>query len=69
MGLERGEFSSCLNSDRHAEEVTANRELARALGLPGTPSILIGTGTGMSRRLPDYSFQSIQAAIEALQGG
>lgn len=69
LGMDREAFSGCLNSDRHAEEITANLELARALGLPGTPSILVGTGTGMSRRLPDYSFQSIKAAIEALQEG
>jgi protein-disulfide isomerase len=69
LGLDAGEFSQCLNSDRHAEEVTANLELARALGLPGTPTIMVGTGSGMSRRLPDYSFQSIQAAIESLKGG
>ncbi|MGW8265313.1 MAG: thioredoxin domain-containing protein [Longimicrobiales bacterium] len=69
LGMDRGEFSRCLNSDRHAEEVTAKRELARALGLPGTPSVLVGTGTGMSRRLPDYSFESIREAIESLQGG
>ena len=69
LGLDRGEFSKCLNSDAHAEEVTANRELARALGLPGTPTIMVGSGTGMSRRLPDYAFQSIQDAIEALKGG
>jgi len=69
LGMDRGEFSRCLNSDRHAEEVTANRELARALGLPGTPSILVGTGSGMSRHLPDYSFETIQAAIESIEGG
>jgi len=69
LGLDRGAFSGCLNSDRHAEEVTANLELARALGLPGTPTIMVGSGNGMSRRLPDYSFQTIQSAVESLQGG
>jgi protein-disulfide isomerase len=69
LGLDEKEFSGCLNSDRHAKEVTANLELARALGLPGTPSVLIGTGGGMSRRLSDYSFQTIKATLESILGG
>ena len=69
LGMDAGEFKGCLNSDRHAESITANLELARALGLPGTPTVLIGSGDGMSRRLPDYYFESIRAAVEAIVGG
>lgn len=69
LGLDTGEFNHCLNSDRHAKEVTANLELSHALGLGGTPSILIGTEGGMSRRLPDYSFQTIQATLDSILGG
>jgi protein-disulfide isomerase len=68
LGVDGGEFKSCLNSDRHAEAVSANRELAQALGLGGTPSVLVGVEGGMSRRLADYSFGSIQAAVEELTG-
>ena len=66
VGLDTGEFRSCLNSDRFAQEVTANRELAQALGLSGTPSVLVGTQGGMSRRLNDYSFESIRSAVEEI---
>ena len=66
LGMDGGEFRSCLNSDRHAEAVSANRQLAEALGLGGTPSVLVGVEGGMSRRLADYSFGSIQAAVEEL---
>lgn len=69
MGLDGPEFRACLNSDRHAVEVSANREMALALGLGGTPAILVGTGQGMSRRLRDYFFQSVQEAVEALLEG
>jgi protein-disulfide isomerase len=69
LGLDTGEFNRCLNSDRHAREVTANLELAHALGLGGTPSILIGTGGGMSRRLEEYSYQTIQSTLDSLLGG
>ena len=70
LGLDRGEFRRCLLSDKYAAEVSANRELALALGLGGTPTILVGAGGGgMNRRLPDYTFESIQAAVEAILGG
>jgi protein-disulfide isomerase len=49
--------------------VSANIQLAHALGLDGTPAILVGTEGGMSRRLPTYSFEIIQEAVEAILGG
>lgn len=69
LGLDVGAFKGCLNSDRHAVEISANRELARSLGLDGTPAILVGSGGGMSRRLPNYAFETIQAAVESVLGG
>jgi protein-disulfide isomerase len=69
LGLNGDEFRGCLNSDRHAQEVSANRELAHALGLDGTPAVLVGTEGGMNRRLRDYSFETIQEAVEEILGG
>lgn len=69
LGLDTGAFAGCLNSDRHAEALTANLELARNLGLPGTPSVLVGSGNGMSRRLPAFYFSVIQEAVEAIVEG
>jgi len=69
LGLDSREFRGCLNSDRHAEAVTANLELARALGLPGTPAVLVGSGQGMSRRLDSYAFDIIRAAVESVLAG
>jgi len=66
LGLDSGAFRGCLNSDEYAEAVTANRELAQALGLGGTPAVLVGTQGGMSRRLPDYSFETIRSAVEEM---
>ena len=70
LGLDSGEFKGCVNSDRFAQEVSANREMAHALGLDGTPAIMVGkSGGGMSRRLGDYSFEGIKQAIDEIVGG
>jgi len=69
LGLDSNEFRGCVNSDEHAEAVSANIELAHALGLDGTPAVLVGTAGGMNRRLQTYAFEAIQEAVEAILGG
>ena len=65
LQVDMAAFRSCLNSDMHAELVTANRALAQALGLPGTPGILIRVeGVEGAVRPADASFISIQAVVE-----
>jgi protein-disulfide isomerase len=66
MGLNSAEFRGCLNSDRHALEVTANQRLADALGIPQTPSVLVGAAGGISRRLGDYSPDAIEEAVDEI---
>jgi protein-disulfide isomerase len=68
LELDTGEFRGCLNSDAHAQAVTANLELARALGLPGTPAVLVGTGDGATRRLNSYSYEAIEATVNEILG-
>lgn len=65
-GLDRGTFEACLKSDAHADVVTANMRLAEALGVSGTPTIMVSAGQGMARRLNDYSFGAIQSVVEQL---
>jgi protein-disulfide isomerase len=69
LGLDSREFNGCLKSDRYAQEVSANWELAQALGLGGTPAVLVGAEGGMSRNLPDYYFETIQQAVDEVLGG
>lgn len=68
LGLDEGEFSSCLRSDAHAEAVTANLELAQNLGVSGTPTLMVSDGSGTAARLPS-SFAAIREAVEAARGG
>lgn len=64
VGIDREAFESCLHSDRHARTVTANMQLGQALGVSGTPTVMVSRGQGMATRLSDYSFGSIQEAVD-----
>lgn len=68
LGLDAGAFEECLRSDRHARTVTANMRLGEALGVSGTPTIMVSQGQGMANRLMSTDFQSIRDAVdEALE--
>ena len=64
VGMEEGAFASCLNSDRHAEVVTANLHLAGRMGVSGTPTVFLNAN-GQTRRLEAVDFASLTEAIEA----
>lgn len=66
LGLDKGEFESCLNSDMHADVVTAQMKLGEALGVGGTPTVMVSKGDGQATRLPDGSFPFIQEAVDNL---
>ena len=57
-------FAACLNSDQHAELVTANMMLGEVLGVPSTPTILIEYEGAAQQVEPD--FLSIQNYINEL---
>ena len=63
--LDAGAFSACLDSDRHAEVVSANIRLGQTMGVNSTPTLLIHTGSGGLLRLGGVGFLDIQQAIES----
>ena len=65
LQLEVGTFEACLGSDRHADLVTANMELARALRLNSTPSVIVAMGAE-ARHLEEWDVQSILSAVEEM---
>lgn len=68
VGLDTEAFETCLDSDRHADVVTANLTLAQMLGAPGTPTIFVHReGEGGAQRLGGFQFIDIQQAMEAGQ--
>ncbi len=65
-GLDANAFRGCLESDRHADVVTANLRLGRLLGVAGTPTIFVHHGgSGPAQRLGGFQFLDVQRAIEA----
>ncbi len=68
LDLDTGAFGDCLNSDRHADIVTANATLGQMLGVPGTPAIFVHHGTGRAQRLGGFQFIDVQQAMEAGPG-
>ncbi|MGE0158351.1 MAG: DsbA family protein [Gemmatimonadales bacterium] len=64
LGLDEDAFESCLNSDEHADVVTANLELGNQLGVGGTPTILIEYNGSV--RQVGYDFASIQEYVDGL---
>jgi protein-disulfide isomerase len=64
VGLNGGDFRECLNSDRHAELITAQMELARQLRLSGTPTVMINQGGGMATRLASFDFGTVSEALD-----
>lgn len=63
VGLDKAAFSSCLRSDRHAEEVTANRMLGEQLGVNGTPTVILN-----NRRIPGNMTLNYEAIAELIEG-
>ncbi len=65
VGLDLKQFDQCLNSDKYADVVTADRMLGEKLGVPGTPTVFIG-----SRSIEYWSsYDSVKAAINRELGG
>ncbi len=68
VGIDGGQFESCLKSDAHADVVTAQMQLGDQLGVGGTPTVLITQGNGSAVRPPNQGYDGISEAIEEMLG-
>ena len=64
LGLDTGTFNDCLDSDRHAEVVTANMKLGEAFRVNSTPTLFVHRGSPPVFQLGGARFLDIQAAME-----
>lgn len=65
IGLDEGEFSSCLRSDAHQEEISRNMQLGHMLGVQGTPTLFVN----MKRLGGVPDFEELQQIVQAEMGG
>lgn len=64
-GADESAFRDCLNSERHAETVSANAVLGNQLGVRGTPTVLVSDG-GSPERVDDWDdYGQLTAVIES----
>ena len=68
IGLDTRAFGSCLDSDMHADLVSANSELGRLLGVGGTPTVFVHSGQegAPAQRLGGFQFIDVQQAMDAI---
>ena len=64
LELDRRAFNGCLESDRHAEVVSANIMLGHAFRVGTTPTLFVHSGSPPVYRLGGAGFLDIQTAIE-----
>ncbi len=64
LGLDESAFAACLDSDRHADVVTANMRLGNELRVNATPTIMVVPEGSMPIRLTDFAWPTIQEAVE-----
>lgn len=63
LGLDAAAFSQCLQSNRYAELVAANEELADRLGINSTPTVILARRGGDPHRAPAYTFRAIERTM------
>jgi protein-disulfide isomerase len=67
IGLNVEDFGECLNSDRHADVISANMRLGTELGVTGTPTIFVSKGDGRSVRVSRWSeFEAIASVVDRM---
>lgn len=64
LGMDEAAFRGCLESDRHADVVTANRRLGERLLVGGTPTIFVHHDESGTQQLGGFQFLDVQRAME-----
>lgn len=69
IGLDAREFERCVNSDRFADVVTANRLLGDELGVRGTPTILVNNRRIGGRTIGEMGDEMMEVVSQSLGTG
>jgi protein-disulfide isomerase len=65
IGLDMGAFERCVQSDRHADVVTANRMVGDQLGVQGTPTVLVNNRRVSGRTINDMGNEVLRILQES----
>ena len=57
LGLDEATFRQCVQSDQHAQVVSANQLLGLQLGAQSTPTVIIDAGDGRALRVDNWTAQ------------
>ena len=69
IGMNEDDFGACLNSELHADVVSANMRLGMELGVTGTPTLYASKGGGRATRIARWGeFSGVQEVVEQLMG-
>lgn len=67
IGVDVRQFAGCLDSDRHADVVSANLRLGIELGVSGTPTVFVSKGGGVATRVNRWGeFAGFQEVVDQL---
>ena len=67
IGLDVNAYATCLDSDRHADVISANMRLGRELGINGTPTIVVAATDGPGLQMTRWNdFTAYQDVIDRL---
>ena len=67
IGLDADGFADCLDSDRHADVVSANLRMALELAVDGTPTILVSKGGSRGIEVIRWNeFEGVQEVVDRL---
>lgn len=62
IGLDEGEFRSCLRERRGLRQILAAKEYGKQLGVTGTPTIFVN-GQAVPRTMQFYSYEGLESFI------
>ncbi len=67
LGLDVEDFAACLDSDRHADVISANLRLGIELGVSRTPTIFVSKGGGSAIQVTRWNeFEAYQSVIDRM---
>lgn len=66
LSMDAGQFQACLDSDRHADVVSAGMELGKQMEVDRTPTVMITRGRGIGERVTP-TLDDIRTVLDGME--